>query len=147
MAGGGTCWLHWGHKDGQTCKTECKINLPYTAYGNTLSDAECQLRVKRWLLSGLDWDPDLPNDRYMHIHGTRSRTLVSAIPGEDAEDPTPFIREDLLRQRLLFSFFHVIFMAQHVLCIHAFLSALRFAPCSLHSHALCTIMMQSTGVS
>ena len=95
---GGTCWLHWGAKDGQRSKTECRINLPYTAYGQTLTDENCQLLVKRWLLKGLEYDPEThPDDRHLHIWGSRPRALTEHIEGEDWADPTPLIPERFCR--------------------------------------------------
>ena len=119
---GGTCWLHWGMKDGQRSKTECKINLPYTAYGQTLTDEDCQLVVKRWLLTGLQYDPEIqPDDRHLHIWGCRPRSLTEHVEGEDRADPTPLIPEKLCRHTNSFRMCSLRFhMCHMLLSFHVF---------------------------
>jgi hypothetical protein len=64
---GATCGLHWFQRDGSPCGTECKTSTSYIAKGITLSDEECILQRKRWILTGFDLTNDIGDDRYQHI--------------------------------------------------------------------------------
>lgn len=65
---GATCKLHRNDDDGPT--TTCKKTLDYGAEG--LSDEECELRLKRWLVAGLDVAVTSRTARSDHLSATRA---------------------------------------------------------------------------
>ena len=81
---GVTCGLHWYNRDGTRCATECKTSTGYTARGVTLSDEECILQCKRWILTGFELADDVGDNRWQHIMCRKLREVGPQV-GEDAD--------------------------------------------------------------
>ena len=60
---GANCHRHNNPDDG--ARARCKKSLGYGA--DALTDAQCQLHLKRWLIAGLSISTDEPNARSLHL--------------------------------------------------------------------------------
>ena len=83
----------WGarcleHSNGPDDHTGCTKNLSYkgrSKYDRTLSDAECQVQIKRWLLHGAAI-PQGPDSRTKHL-AVDARNIGPASEPEDLDNP------------------------------------------------------------
>lgn len=83
---GATCALHTNADDVPGVSPACKKQLVYGAEG--LSDSECRVRLKLWLLAGLSIDLDSGSGRKDHV-ALNARTMVDETDEERVDMMLP----------------------------------------------------------
>lgn len=78
---GATCFLHSNSSDEHS--RMCKKALTFGAEGVTPDEAT--IRVKRWLIRGLQLDPNLPDCRSLHRDIDARRDCAAGPPAEDLD--------------------------------------------------------------
>ena len=78
------CGLHW-NGPGDPRKTCCQTSCSWS--GNPrLSDAECILRLKRWVVLGLqNIEPDDDLARWKHVHQFKAKAQIAGMSAEELD--------------------------------------------------------------
>ena len=74
---GANCNLHSNSDD--TAKSRCKKSLPYGHGKSALSDEQCRLHLKRWLVHGLDIPDTDPDARSTHLRIDARRACSAGL--------------------------------------------------------------------